>query len=220
MTGFELQRLRMVEVQLAERGIDDPRVLTAFAAVAREDFLPPQLAELAYEDTALLIGEGQTISQPYIVALTAQALTLRGDERVLEIGTGSGYAAAILGKLAREVVTVERIESLAEAAKERLHALGFTNVRSVVGDGSRGWPELAPYDAIAVAAAVARVPRALRDQLTVGGRLVIPLGADGQMLTRVTRKSESEWREEPIAEVRFVPLVSDESVNGVPGRSD
>jgi protein-L-isoaspartate(D-aspartate) O-methyltransferase len=209
MTDFERRRLRMVEVQLAERGIEDPRVLAAFVAVAREDFLPPELAELAYEDTALLIGEGQTISQPYIVALTAQSLGLRGDERVLEVGTGSGYAAAILGKLAREVVTVERIESLAAAAKERLHALGYENVRSVVGDGSRGWPELAPYDAIAVAAAVARVPRALRDQLALGGRLVIPVGEELQMLIRVVRTGESEWREEPIAEVRFVPLVSD-----------
>jgi protein-L-isoaspartate(D-aspartate) O-methyltransferase len=211
MIDFEQQRRRMVEIQLAERGIHDPRVLEAFLSVPREAFLSPQLADLAYEDTALLIGEGQTISQPYIVAVTVESLGLRGHERVLEVGTGSGYAAAILGKLAHEVITVERIESLAVAARDRLARLGFLNVRVAIGDGSLGWPDLAPYDAIAVAAAVVRVPEALREQLAIGGRLVIPVGPaeHGQMLMRVTREGQVEWRDEPITEVRFVPLVSE-----------
>jgi protein-L-isoaspartate(D-aspartate) O-methyltransferase len=207
-----VERARMVEVDLARQGISDARVLDAFRTVAREDFVPLDLAEFAYEDAPLPIGEGQTISQPYIVAVTAEALSLRGGERVLEVGTGSGYAAAILGRLAKEVYTVERLLSLAESARERLGRLGYANVHVRCGDGSLGWAEHAPYDAIAVAAGGPSVPRALREQLAVGGRLVIPVGPDeaSQKLVRVTRTSDTEYREEPIADVRFVPLIGEQ----------
>ncbi len=205
----EARRSEMVEVQLVQRGIKDPRVLQAMRTVSREVFVLPEARALAYEDTALLIEEGQTISQPYIVALTAEALSLNGHEHVLEVGTGSGYAAAVLGQLARDVVTVERLANLASSAHERLARLGADNVRVVVGDGALGWPDLAPYDAIAVAAGATSVPEALRTQLAIGGRLVMPVGERVQVLTRITRVSGAEWREEPITEVRFVPLVRD-----------
>ena len=173
-----VERARMVELDLARQGISDGRVLDAFRSIAREDFVPPRLAEFAYEDGPLPIGYGQTISQPYIVALTAEALSLRGGERVLEVGTGSGYAAAILGQLAEEVYTVERLLPLAESARERLARLGHDNVHVRCGDGSLGWPEHAPYDAIAVSAGGPQVPDALREQLAIGGHLVIPVGPD------------------------------------------
>jgi protein-L-isoaspartate(D-aspartate) O-methyltransferase len=203
------QRQQMVEWDLARRGIVDPRVLDAFRRVSREAFVRPDLLELAYEDEPLPIGEGQTISQPYVVALTAQALQLEGDERVLDIGTGSGYAAAILSLLAAEVTTIERFASLADAARERLARLGFANIRVVCGDGSLGWPEHAPYDAIAVAAGAPDVPDALREQLAVGGRLVIPVGRDiaSQELIRVTREGPTKFRDESLGGVRFVPLI-------------
>ena len=202
-------RERMVEVDLADRGIADPVVLDAFRAVAREDFVPSGLAGFAYDDAPLPIGEGQTISQPYIVAVTVQALALRGGERVLDVGTGSGYSAAVLSLIAGEVYTIERIASLASTAGERLARLGYHNVHVCCGDGSLGWPEHAPYDAIAVAAGSPAVPDALRSQLAIGGRLVIPVGADqhSQDLVRVTRVSETEYREHLIADVRFVPLI-------------
>ena len=202
-------RARMVQAQLAARGIADPRVLEAFAAIPREAFLPAELAEFAYQDSPLPIAGGQTISQPYIVAVTLEALRLRPGERVLEVGTGSGYAAALLGRLAAEVFTVERLEELADEARERLRRLGFANVRVLCGDGSLGWPEHAPYDAIAVAAGGPAIPRALLAQLAPGGRLVLPVGpdAESQMLVRVTRVDRDRFREEPIAPVRFVPLV-------------
>jgi len=202
----------MVEVDLAREGISDARVLDAFRAVPREDFVPGNLAEFAYEDSPLPIGEGQTISQPYIVAVTVEALALHGGERVLEVGTGSGYAAAILSRIAGEVHTVERIPSLAQSAGERLERLGYGNVHVHCGDGSLGWPEFAPYDAIAVAAGGPKVPSALREQLAVGGRLVIPVGRDegSQELLRVTRVSEMEYREESLADVRFVPLIGEQ----------
>src|SRR4051812_14997960 len=205
-------RARMVDLQLAGGGITDPRVLEAFRSVPRESFIPAELAEFAYEDAPLPIGEEQTISQPYIVALTAEALRLMGDERVLEVGTGSGYAAAVLSRIAKEVFTVERRESLAREARERLGALGYRNVQVLHGDGTLGWPEHAPYDAIAVAAGGPQVPKALLDQLAPRGRLVIPVGPDetSQILTRVTRVAGNDFREEPLTEVRFVPLIGEQ----------
>jgi protein-L-isoaspartate(D-aspartate) O-methyltransferase len=202
-------RARMVEQQLVRRGISDPRVLAAFRATPREAFLPPGLAVFAYRDAAIAIGAGQTISQPYIVALTVQALCLDGHERVLEIGTGSGYAAAVLGRLAREVFTVERIEALAEAARARLARLGHGNITVLCGDGTMGWPQHAPYDAIAVAAGGPEIPRALTGQLAPAGRLVIPVGDDrsSQALLRITRQPDGTLGQETLAAVRFVPLI-------------
>jgi protein-L-isoaspartate(D-aspartate) O-methyltransferase len=209
--SYRDERDSMVELQLRSRGIHDERVLDAFRRVPRELFLQGDLAEFAYRDTALPIEEGQTISQPYIVAATVQALDVKPVDRVLEIGTGSGYAAAILGALAREVYTVERHRSLAESAREKLAGAGATNVHVLWGDGTLGWPEHAPYDAIAVAAGGPEIPRALLEQLAPGGRLVIPVGADesSQVLTRVTRE-ESGYREEPLLSVRFVPLIGEQ----------
>lgn len=201
----------MVTLQLEGRGIRDDAVLEAFRDVAREEFVSDNSREFAYEDAPLPIAEEQTISQPYIVALTVEALRLRGGERVLEIGTGSGYAAAILGQLAREVFTVERLEGLAGTAKETLARLGYDHVHVIRADGTLGWPGQAPYDAIAVAAGGPEIPRALLSQLAVGGRLVIPVGpADSQVLTRVTRVGTDEYREEVLTEVRFVPLVGEQ----------
>ena len=202
----------MVELQLRDRGIRDARVLDAFARVPRELFVDERHVEQAYDDAPLSIGRGQTISQPYVVAMTAEALALGGNERVLEIGTGSGYAAAVLALLAREVHTVERIRELADSAIERLAQLGFANVHVHVGDGSRGWPDAALYDAIAVAAAAPRAPRSLLEQLAIGGRLVVPTGtADHQRLVRITRRDVAQYERDDLGEVRFVPLVGAEA---------
>jgi protein-L-isoaspartate(D-aspartate) O-methyltransferase len=202
----------MVDADLARQGISDERVLAAFRDVAREDFVPKDLAAFAYDNAPLPIGEAQTISQPYIVAVTVAALSLGGGERVLEVGTGSGYAAAILGRIAKEVYTIERIPSFAELARERLSRLGSRNVCVRCGDGSLGWAEHAPFDAIAVAAGCPRVPRALREQLAIGGRLVVPVGASeaSQQLMRITRETETEYRQEQLASVRFVPLIGEQ----------
>jgi protein-L-isoaspartate(D-aspartate) O-methyltransferase len=199
----------MVERQLVGRGISDPRVLEAFRSVPREDFLPSALKEFAYQDAPLPIGDGQTISQPYIVAVMLEALGLRGNERVLEIGTGSGYSAALLGRLANTVFTIERLATLATQARERLAKLGYANVFVQLGDGTLGWPQHAPYDAIAVAAGGPDVPRALLEQLARGGRLVIPVGADesSQVLVRVTRDESGQFHRQDLADVRFVPLI-------------
>jgi protein-L-isoaspartate(D-aspartate) O-methyltransferase len=213
MRDMTLLREDMVRLHLAARGISDPRVLDSFRAVPRESFVPERLTEFAYEDAPLPIGQGQTISQPYIVAVTVQALALKGDERVLEVGTGSGYAAAVLARAARHVYTIERVRELAESAKERLARLGFANVEVTCGDGSLGWPEHAPYDAIAVAAGGPRAPAALLSQLAIGGRLVIPIGDDesSQVLTRITRQGETQFETEPLADVRFVPLIGEQA---------
>ena len=210
----DLGKLRedMVENQIAARGIRSAAVLGALRKVPREAFLPERLREFAYEDSPLPIAAGQTISQPYIVALMTDALDLAGGERVLEIGTGSGYAAAVLAEIAAEVYTVERIGELAEKAASTLTALGCRNVHVVHGDGTLGWAAAAPYDAIIVAAAGPEVPESLKQQLKVGGRLVIPIGSDprAQELVRVTRTSNDEFKSEDLADVRFVPLVGKE----------
>jgi protein-L-isoaspartate(D-aspartate) O-methyltransferase len=211
----------MLADHLARRGIRDGRVLAAFRAVPREAFVSPDMAHAAYADTALPIGLGQTISQPYVVALTLAALRLEGHERVLEVGTGSGYAAALLARLAHEVVSIERLPDLAEAAYDRLARLGVANVRVVTGDGSLGYPERAPYDAIAVAAGAPRVPQPLIEQLATGGRLVAPVDARGdvQLLTLVVRGEDGRLTQEVLDEVRFVPLIGREGVRpGEPSR--
>ncbi len=199
----------MVETQIAARGVRDPRVLQALREVPRDRFLPEHLAPLAYEDAALPIDEGQTISQPYIVAAMAEALELEPADRVLEIGTGSGYAAAVLARLAAEVYSVERHAALAETAARRLTELGFENVHVKHGDGTEGWPEHAPYDAIAVAAGGPEVPPPLAEQLAIGGRLVMPVGATqhAQTLIRVRRTGEHQYAREALGECRFVPLI-------------
>jgi protein-L-isoaspartate(D-aspartate) O-methyltransferase len=209
---LELRREIMIHADLEGRGIRDPKVLEAMRLVPREEFLPLYLKNQAYEDYPLPIEEGQTISQPYIVAFMAEALELCLDDRVLEIGTGSGYSAAVLSRIAAQVYTVERFASLAQSARERLLRLGYDNISIFVGDGTLGWPEHAPYEAIVVTAGAPRVPKSLLKQLAMGGRLVIPVGPDrlGQTLTRVRRLNESEFREERLLAVQFVPLVGEE----------
>lgn len=211
MAEYAAERARMVREQVADRGIRDPRVLDALASVPRHAFVSPDLAPLAYGDAPLPIGEGQTISQPYIVALTVEALDLSERDRVLDVGTGSGYAAAVLSRVAGEVFSVERVPSLCRTAVERLARLGYENVQVREGDGSLGWSEHAPFDAIAVAAVGPRPPPALLDQLAVGGRLVMPVGPDGsQTLVRLTRRANGSYREEPLVDVRFVPLIGEQ----------
>jgi protein-L-isoaspartate(D-aspartate) O-methyltransferase len=209
MIDFARKRRIMVDDHIAARGVRSERVLRAMGRIAREEFVPKHLREFAYDDAPLPIGEGQTISQPYIVAFMIEALALEGGEKVLEIGAGSGYAAAVLSEIAGEVYTVERIGELASRASEKLADLGYRNVHVLHADGTRGWPEHAPYDAIIVAAGGPQVPKALKSQLKIGGRLVIPVGSDPrvQELVRVTRISEHDYKTEDIADVRFVPLV-------------
>lgn len=212
LKSFEVLRKQMVERDIAPRGVRDALVLEAMGKVPRELFLPESLREFAYEDLPLPIASEQTISQPYIVAFMAEALMLKGGEKILEIGAGSGYAAAVLSEIAADVYTVERHGQLAEQAASTLADLGYDNVHVLLGDGTRGWPEHAPYDAIVVAAGGPRVPEALKQQLKIGGRLVIPLGSDqsAQELVRLTRISNDEYRSEDIADVRFVPLIGEE----------
>ena len=199
----------MVRRDIRGRGISDPRVLEAMAAVPREAFIGPGQARRAYADGPLPIGEGQTISQPYVVAWMAEAAEVAPGDRVLEVGTGSGYAAAVLGRLAETVHTVERHAALAQHAAERLRAVGCDNVSVRHGDGNEGWSEHAPYDAIVVAAASPDVPGALREQLHTGGRLVIPVGGRWsiQRLVRERRAESGEFIREELGAVRFVPLV-------------
>jgi len=210
--GFATLRERMVTRQVARRGIRSQRVLDAMRTVPREEFLPEAMHEFAYEDSPLPIAEGQTISQPYMVGLMAEALELEGGEDVLEIGTGSGYAAAVLSRIAGNVYTVERIGQLAEKAASVLSHLGYANVHVLHADGTLGWPDHAPYDAIVVAAGGPDVPDSLKAQLKIGGRLVIPVGIDRRLqeLLRVTRLSRGEYRTEELADVRFVPLVGEQ----------
>ena len=204
----------MVEHQLRRRGITDERVLAAMGRVPRELFVPEDVRRLAYEDGALPIGLGQTISQPFIVGTICQLLELQGDERVLDVGTGSGYQAAVLAELAAEVVTIERLPELAARARAALAEAGLERVLVFVGDGSRGVPERAPYDAIAVAAATPEVPAALYEQLAAGGRLVLPRGSRwGQELVLVSRTPAGPVERASVP-CRFVPLVSEDGFGG------
>jgi protein-L-isoaspartate(D-aspartate) O-methyltransferase len=210
--GFAEKRERMVELQIAGRGIRDPAVLAAMRKIPRECFVGSAQADVAYDDGPLPIGEGQTISQPYIVAVMTEALRLRPGDRVLEIGTGSGYAAAVLAVIVAEVYTIERIESLADRARRRLAQLGYANVHVRHGDGSLGWPEHAPYDAVVVTAGGPDVPRSLLRQLAIGGRLVMPVGSVPrfQRLVRVIRSGEETYDREALEDVAFVPLIGAE----------
>jgi protein-L-isoaspartate(D-aspartate) O-methyltransferase len=205
--SFEKQREQMVETQIRARGVKDGKVLQAMRRVPRHLFIPPDMAPYAYSDEPLPVGEGQTISQPYIVAYMTEALALTGRERVLEVGTGSGYQTAVLAELAAEVYTVELISSLAVRAQEVLTGLGYKHIHYRIGDGGQGWPEEAPFDRIMVTAAAASMPIALRQQLRDGGRLVLPLGSDSQELVLVARQ-DNEFVMTRLLPVRFVPLIS------------
>jgi len=202
-----MKRLAMVKEQLESRGITNPAVLNAMRTVKREDFLPPALRILAYEDGPLPIGDGQNISQPYVVALMTGMLRPQPGFRVLEIGTGSGYQAAVLAEIGVEVYSIEIIKNLADKASTHLAAAGYRNIHLRVGDGSAGWPDAAPFDGIMVTAATLTVPTALKNQLKMGGRMVVPLGRPGEVqgLWVVTR-TEAGFIEEPNIPVRFVPL--------------
>jgi protein-L-isoaspartate(D-aspartate) O-methyltransferase len=218
LRDFETQRAAMVERQLRRRGITDEQVLAAMGNVPREEFIPESERRHAYRDGALPIGHGQTISQPWIVAAICQGLLLEGDERVLEIGTGSGYSAAVLGELAREVISIERIPELAHSAIATLERLGMQNVEVIVGDGSRGLPERAPFEAIAVHASSPRPPRALLEQLAIGGRLVVPVASDGADMLTAYRRTAAEFdtatgvglERASLGACRFVPLIGRE----------
>jgi len=205
-THFEIERRAMLQ-QLLSRGIQSTRVLAALDRVPRERFLPSAVRSQAYADRALPIGQQQTISQPYIVALMTEALQLTGAERVLDVGTGSGYQAAVLAELAQSVVSIERHAELSRRAQETLDACGYRNVKLVVGDGTQGWPEGAPYDRILVAAAAREIPPALVEQLAEGGTLVIPVGAPGGQDLQAFRKVNGQLIAQWLTGCRFVPLV-------------
>jgi protein-L-isoaspartate(D-aspartate) O-methyltransferase len=210
MSDFEERRAAMVEHQLRGRGIVDERVLAAMGEVPREEFVGERRRELAYSDAALPIGSEQTISQPWIVAAILQALELRGEEQVLEVGTGSGYSTSLLGRLAAHVISVERHSGLARAAAENLRAVAAHNVELLVGDGSRGVPDRAPFDAIAVHAAAPAPPPALLAQLADGGRLVVPVATGSEEMLTVLRRHGAEFESTPLTPCRFVPLIGAE----------
>ncbi|HEX4761287.1 MAG TPA: protein-L-isoaspartate(D-aspartate) O-methyltransferase [Sphingomicrobium sp.] len=212
MTDYAAEREAMVERHLKRRGIAEKPIIDAFLAVPREEFISPDHAHLAYGDHPLPIEAGQTISQPYIVALMIQAAEIEPGDTVLEVGAGSGYAAAIISRIARKVVAIERQHELVEVARERLQRLGYDNVAIVEGDGTRGWPEEAPYDAILAAASGSHVPRPLIEQLAPGGRLVMPVGDPGwtQELVKVTKQDGGILKQENLGGVRFVPLIGEE----------
>ncbi len=207
--GFGRARAYMVDAHLRGRGIRDKAVLDAMATVPREMFVPASRQAEAYSDAPIPIGEGQTISQPYVVALMAEAAQLRPGDRVLEVGAGSGYAAAVMSRIAGSVHAIERLEPLSSAAAERMRLLGYDNVHVLTGDGTLGLPEAAPFDAIVVSAGGPAVPEALRQQLAVGGRLVIPVGerASQQRLLRIIRTGDETFSEQDLGIVRFVPLI-------------
>lgn len=206
---YQKARERMVERQIARRGIDSSRVLEAFRSVPRHRFVPENKREFAYSDGPLPIGKGQTISQPYIVAYMTDALELQGEERVLEIGTGSGYQAAILGELAAEVYTVERHPDLAKTASRRLQDMGYENIHVIQGDGTEGLPEHAPFQGVMVTAAAPEVPSPLLDQLDEGGRLIMPVGSRGGQVLKLYRRREGDISVEALSPVAFVPLIGE-----------
>ena len=212
MPDFSALREQMVERHIRARGIDDPAILDAFRSVPRELFVADTMAAYAYDDGPLPIGAGQTISQPYIVALMIAAGEVKRGDRVLEVGAGSGYAAALLSRIAERVVAIERLPELAQAARERLAALGVVNVEVVDGDGTAGWGQCAPYDSILVAAAGRQVPQPLVEQLGAGGRLVIPVGGIHgiQELIKVTKARDGTLSHVSLGGVRFVPLIGAE----------
>ena len=216
MTDFAREREQMVEQQLRRRGIHEPAILDSFRAVPREEFVAIDQAHLAYGDHPLPIEASQTISQPYIVALMLQAAEIRTGDSVLEVGAGSGYAAALIGRIARTVVAIERHHELVEMARERLRRLSCANVQVVEGDGTRGFPDGAPYDAILAAASGSHVPEALIAQLAPGGRLVMPVGDPGgvQELIKVTKQPAGILKQENLGGVRFVPLIGEEGWDG------
>ena len=211
MKDFGLLRQQMVDEDLRKRGITNERVLSAFLKVPREEFIPDELKEEAYADYPLPIGQGQTISQPFVVALMTEALEVKADDRILEVGTGSGYQAAILSLLCKEVFTIERIESLGKAVQEKFKRLGFFNIKVKNGDGSLGWKDRAQFDGIMVTAAAAKVPPALKEQLRIGGRLVIPVntkaGLGHQDLLVLAKNKKNNFIKENLGVVAFVPLI-------------
>ena len=231
MPDLSRARDRMVDVQIARRGVRDRHVLDAMRQVPREAFVEPGFEEFAYEDGPLPIGEGQTISQPYIVALMIEAAEVKPGDRVLEVGAGSGYAAAVLSRIAERVYAIERHPSLGEAARERFGELGYDNIELRVGDGTLGWPEAAPFDAILVAAGGPEVPQALKEQLAIGGRLVIPVGEEERHQTPAqgdAHRPRRDYEEEDLGGVVFVPLIGEQgwaedgrraATNHVPGQS-
>jgi len=212
MTDYRAEREAMVERQLRRRGITEPDILDAFRAVPREAFISDEHAHLAYGDHPLPIEANQTISQPYIVALMIQAAAIKPGDTVLEVGAGSGYAAAIISRIAATVIGIERQHDLVEVAKGRLHRLGYDNVEIVEGDGTKGWPDGAPFDAILAAASGSHVPRPLVEQLAPNGRIVMPIGEPGwaQELVKVTKQDDGILRQENLGDVRFVPLIGEE----------
>lgn len=212
---FQKDREAMVHLQIAARGVRDRATLKAMRAVPRHEFVPEPLRRYAYQDTPLPIGHDQTISQPYIVAFMTEALELKPTDRVLEIGTGSGYQAAVLAHITPEVYSIEIVEPLAKEAASRLKLLGYESIRLRIGDGYQGWPEAAPFDAIIVTAAPEKIPEALLKQLAVGGRMVVPVGRADQVLVRI-RRTKDGYKRENLLPVRFVPMVKEEAAAQVP----
>jgi protein-L-isoaspartate(D-aspartate) O-methyltransferase len=211
-TDFAAEREAMVERQLLRRGITEPDILDAFLAVPRQAFVSDQYAHLAYGDHPLPIEAEQTISQPYIVALMMQAAEIKAGDKVLEVGSGSGYAAAVIGRIAARVIGIERQHELVEVARERLERLGYDNIDILEGDGTKGCPDEAPFDAILAAASGSHVPEPLLGQLAPGGRIVMPIGDPGavQELVKVTKQEDGILRQENLGAVRFVPLIGEE----------
>jgi len=206
---YTAMRHRMVDTQIAPRGVSDPRVLAAMRQVPRHRFIPSHLWDQAYSDYPLPIGEDQTISQPYIVALMTEILEIKSTDKVLEVGTGSGYQAAILAELAAQVFSIDRVASLLAQAENTLHSLGYINIKTRVGDGTLGWPEEMPFDAIIVTAGAPQVPRPLTEQLTLGGRLVIPVGDRWSQTLTCVRKTKEGLKFEYHGGCRFVRLIGE-----------
>jgi protein-L-isoaspartate(D-aspartate) O-methyltransferase len=208
LNNYDIQRKKMVEQQIIKRGIKDKKVLEALLKVPRHEFVPAEYKINAYEDRPLPIGEGQTISQPYIVAFMTEILELKGTEKVLEIGTGSGYQAAILAEIVKEVYTIEIIETLGKKAEKKLNEMGYKNIKVKIGDGYKGWNEYAPFDAIIVTAAPKKIPEPLLEQLAEGGRMIIPVGDYFQELIFV-KKQNNKISQQSVLPVKFVPMIGE-----------